>query len=78
MGKFGRRHLMIFLFLFFFPENRIWYFMQVVSLGNNLHEIPNPAFWENQENNFKVSSADFFYSACYALSKLKAGNLAGI
>ena len=29
-----------------FPENRIWHFMQIVSNGNNLHEISNPVFEE--------------------------------
>ena len=31
----------IFLF-FFFPENRLWHFMQIVSLGDNLHELLEP------------------------------------
>ena len=30
--------LVIFFFMFF-PENRIWHFMQIVSIGDNLHEI---------------------------------------
>ena len=30
----------------FFPENRIWHFMQIVSIGDNLHEMSNPVFWE--------------------------------
>ena len=34
------------IFNLFFPENRIWYFMQIVSSGDNLHEISNPAFLE--------------------------------
>ena len=34
------------LFFLFFPENRIWHFMQIVSLGDNLHEMSNPIFWE--------------------------------
>ena len=33
----------IFLFC---PENRFWHFMQIVSLGDNLHKIPKPIFWE--------------------------------
>ena len=28
-------------FLFFFPENRICHFMQIVSTGDNLHEMLN-------------------------------------
>ena len=30
-------------------ENRIWHFMQIVSLGDNLHEMSNPVFWEKLE-----------------------------
>ena len=29
-----------------YPEYRVWSFMQIVSLGNNLHEKSNPIFWE--------------------------------
>ena len=32
-------------FFLFFPENRIWYFMQIVSWGDNLQEMSNPVFW---------------------------------
>ena len=35
-----------YLFFLFFPENKIWHFMQIVSLGDNLHEMSNPVFWE--------------------------------
>ena len=31
------------IFLFFL-ENRIWHFMQIVSLGDNLHEVSDPIF----------------------------------
>ena len=34
------------IFFLFFPENWIWHFMQIVSLGDNLHEMSNPVFWE--------------------------------
>ena len=45
LGKiFSRRHFEI--FFLFFSENRIWHFMQIVSLGDNLHEMSNPVFWE--------------------------------
>ena len=27
-----------------FSENRIWHFMQIVSIGDNLHEISKPVF----------------------------------
>ena len=29
----------------FFSENRIWHFMQIVSSGDNLHEMSNPFFF---------------------------------
>ena len=29
-----------------FLETRFWYFMQIVSTGDNLHEISKSAFWE--------------------------------
>ena len=40
------------IFFLFFPENRIWHFMQIVSTEDNLHEMSYPVFWEknNQEN----------------------------
>ena len=41
---FGRRHLFL-----FFPENKIWHFMQIVSSGNNLHEMSNPVFLEKNK-----------------------------
>ena len=30
----------------FFPESKIWQFIQIDSLGDNLHEIAKPIFWE--------------------------------
>ena len=39
---------LIILFLFF-PENGIWHFMQIVSIGDNLHEISKPVFWEKKK-----------------------------
>ena len=44
LGKiFSRRHIEI--FFLFFQENRFRHFMQIVSSGDNLHEMPNPIFW---------------------------------
>ena len=43
LGKiFSRQHFEI--FLLFFQENVIWYFMQIVSNGDNLHEMSNSVF----------------------------------
>ena len=48
LGKiFSKRHFEI-VFLFF-TENRVWHFMQIVSTGDNLHEMPNSVFWEKLE-----------------------------
>ena len=33
-------------FSYFFPENRLWHFMQIVSIGDNLHEMSKPICWE--------------------------------
>ena len=41
------------LFLFF-QDNRVWHFMQTVSIGDNLHEISSPVFY------IKTSSAENF------------------
>ena len=35
-----------FIFFLFFPENRIWHFMQIVSTGDNLHEMSILVSWE--------------------------------
>ena len=32
------------MYIFFPLEYRIWHFMQIVSLGENLHEASNPIF----------------------------------
>ena len=43
MGKFSRCQTHI--FSFFFLENRILHFMQIFSLGDNLHEVSDPIFY---------------------------------
>ena len=46
-GKiFSRRHFET--FFLFLLENKFWHFMQLVSLGDNLHEILKPIFLENE------------------------------
>ena len=45
--NFNRQHFEI--FFLFFPENRLQHFMQIVSLGDNLHEILRPIFCEKPE-----------------------------
>ena len=36
-----------------FPENRIWHCMQIVSTGDNLHEMSNPVFWGKKKKLFQ-------------------------
>ena len=35
----------------------IWHFMQIVSTGDNLHEMSNPVFRENKKNINNLPSA---------------------
>ena len=37
--------------------------MQIVSLGDNLHEVPDPSYFlgKIKKKYFKMSSADFFF-----------------
>ena len=47
-GKiFSRQYFEIFFLIFL--ENRIWLLIQIVSKGENLHEISIPVFWEKSE-----------------------------
>ena len=48
------------IFFLFFQENRTWHFMQIISNGDNLHEMSNPVFSEKYEKYFKMSSAENF------------------
>ena len=61
-------------FFLFFPENRIWHFMQIVSIGDNLHEMLNPVFWEKY---FRMWSADNFtkYKALRQLIRELSGSV---
>ena len=45
LGKIcsGKHFEIVFLF---FPENKIWHFVHIVSLGDNLHGMSNQVFWE--------------------------------
>ena len=44
LGNFRRQY--IWRYFLIFPANRIWHFMQTVSIGDNLHEMSNPVSWE--------------------------------
>ena len=52
---FSRRYIGIFSD-FFFPENRLRHFVQIVSNGDKLHEISNPVFGGKQQK-YDLSSA---------------------
>ena len=49
--NFSRWHSEI---IFFSLENTFWHFVQIVSNGDNLHEISNPVFWKNITNLLSV------------------------
>ena len=57
MGKRQQISDKLMIFSLFFLENKIWHFMQIVSFGNNLHEVSNPIFFKKK---FKMSSAEIF------------------
>ena len=45
------------IFLLFSTENKIWHFVQIVSSGDNLHEVSKPVILEEC---FNMSSAENF------------------
>ena len=47
-------------FTTFYPENRFWHFMQIVSTGDNLHEMSKHVFKENKKKYFNMMSAENF------------------
>ena len=55
------------MFSHILQKNRFWHFMQIVSFGDNFHEMSKPVFWEKknkQENNINMSPAEFFDPEC--------------
>ena len=68
LGKIvSRRHIEI--FFLFFPENRIWHFMQIVSIGDNLHEMSNSVSRKNNKN-INLLSAELAQRAVMCLRGL--------
>ena len=59
MGYISRREIDDIL-LIFTKIIRLWYFIQIVCLEDDLHEISKPVFWEKQEKYLKMSSAENF------------------
>ena len=57
---FSKQHFRIFscLFVFFFfSENSIWHFMQIVSIGDSLHEMSSYFSGRSKKNVINLSSA---------------------
>ena len=67
-----------------FPENKLRHFMQIVSSGDNLHEMSQPIFWKYKtykKKNVNLLSAGIFTqhveshlprSVCTLISLIKA------
>ena len=63
-GKMRRQHLKQHFFIFIFPENRAWHLMQIVSEGDNLHEMSSHVFWRKKsEENCWNDICSYSYSA---------------
>ena len=60
LGKISVDEILTYFFLFF-QENKIWYFMQIVSFRDNLQKMSNFIFWGKWDLNclFLLASADF-------------------
>ena len=59
------------IFFWFFPENRIWYFMQIVSIGDNLHDMSKPVFGKKKEKIFQYVICWKFYPPYSALTAFR-------
>ena len=56
------------MFFLFFLENSIWNVMQIVSIGDNLHEFPNPPTSENKKKIYQCVVWWKFYAECEVLN----------
>ena len=52
------------IYFLFFPENRIRHFMQIVSSGDNLHEMSYPVSEKNKKKIFQNAVCWKFYPEC--------------
>ena len=53
------------IFFLIFPRKQDLTFMQIVSIGDNLHEMSKPVFWEKKKKKiFKFVVCWKFYPAC--------------
>ena len=64
------------MFSYFFQEYRIWHFMQMGSIGDNLHEMSNCVFWEKIEKigYFNLPSAEKNTQSSKCLTECTAKN----
>ena len=53
LKNFSRQYFVIFFLIFL--QNRIWHFIQIVSLGYYLHEVSNP-FLQEKKNQSLLSA----------------------
>ena len=58
LGKIFSRQLIETCFVIF-PRKQIWHFMQIVSYGNNLHEMSNLFSGKNKKNTINLLSAEY-------------------
>ena len=61
--KFSRRDFEIF-FLFFPEKKKIWHFMQIVSLEDNLYEMSNPIFLKKKKKKKKEKEKHYQFVVC--------------
>ena len=54
LSKISTDNILKYFSDFFFPETRISYFKQIVSLGDNLHENSNLIFWGKMRKKYDL------------------------
>ena len=52
------------IFSYFFPENRLWHSMQIVSKRDNLHEMTKPIFWRKKKKKKKKKNKKNISKCC--------------
>ena len=58
-GSWGHSVLQTPALVHIYPENRSWHFMQIVSIGDSLHEMSQPVFWGGEKKkNISISSGE--------------------
>ena len=57
------------ILILFFSKNRIWHFMQTVSIGDSLHEMTKSVFWEKYKKIFQYVECWKFYPECFSITR---------